>query len=838
MTDAPTPLTARAAQTCATLTTLTNRELTSQTVINYLIGPHDMEMIYLSNDPYRRTFKEPLDLHKCNLTQHPTARLRFIVKDGRLILASIDASTPSAKIDTWRSRLWGAWLVSIDDTPILLIADTQSVFLQLSKDGASSCILTFMHPDFSPDISHNGLPIISQDDSTQLTHDQLNNWIDLIEAGPWVQKIWKYNIVELGDVRQYVTRVMQLTRGQLLKQDDWVDWQESEYLQLNQYWDQGCLGMPTTVDKDNAIFHLVWTYNIKAVDGQKKARCICNRSSCSGLVKVLDKVYANCINQTSSRLFYAVAAAENLLVFGSDICNTFAEAPPPKQGFYIQPNRAFNEWWENYKGNPPIPPGHVIPVLSAMQGHPESPRLWEKHADVILCKLGLTPTIHEPCLYSSIINGKRIVFMRQVEDFVIAAPDQHMADILLAQLDKKLMMPIKRQGLLDMFNGVDIVQMKYYIKIDCHTYINKFCAKYLTTWMTKVTLSGNRPTPLPSDGDWLKAFNAAVGLDNPKELAMLKTSMQIRYRGGIGKLIWAMTMCHPDIAIPSMKLSQSNSRPAEIHYHGIKHAIRYLYITRHDGLYFWRTRLCSDLPEAPLPTINSNHHDLLLEDRPDHDALRAVAYSDSDWVTCVKTQQSFSRICIQLAGGTIAYKTKFQPTVALSSTKAEFMAACDIGRMSLFIRSILWDLDILQEAATIAYKDSNGCTAVGNAQKPTARTSHIDIKFFALCDWIECNLIQLERIDTSINIANHLTKPLSCILFHRHADSLLENVPPKYSPVYQQAITTYSHKFKEDIDHFLPDLFTTPMTAKAARIYAPLYDDVWGNPWLNVLWHE
>jgi hypothetical protein len=132
----------------------------------------------------------------------------------------------------------------------------------------------------------------------------------------------------------------------------------------------------------------------------------------------------------------------------------------------------------------------------------------------------------------------------------------------------------------------------------------------------------------------------------------------------------------------------------------------------------------------------------------------------------VKTRQSFSGICIQLAGGTIAYKTNFQPTVALSSTEVEFMAACDVGRMCLFICSILWDLDIPQEAPTVAYKDNNGCTLMGNAQKPTPRTHHIDIKYFALCDWIERDLIILECIRTSINPADHLTKTLSRILFH------------------------------------------------------------------------
>jgi hypothetical protein len=113
------------------------------------------------------------------------------------------------------------------------------------------------------------------------------------------------------------------------------------------------------------------------------------------------------------------------------------------------------------------------------------------------------------------------------------------------------------------------------------------------------------------------------------------------------------------------------------------------------------------------------------------------------------------------------------------------MAACDVGRMSLFIRSILWDLNIPQEASTTAYKNNDGCTAMGNAQKPTVHTRHINIKYFALCDWVKRDLTHLERIDTLINIADHLTKPLSRILFHQHADFLLGHVLPKYSPVYQ-----------------------------------------------------
>jgi len=489
---------------------------------------------------------------------------------------------------------------------------------------------------------------------------------------------------------------MELTRGKLLRQDDWADWQELEYLQLDQYDSQGMFGDPVAVDEDAAVFHLVWTYAIKALDHRKKARCVCDGSSRSGSVQILDETYANCVNQTSSRLFYAIAAAENMLIFGSDVSNAFAEAPPPKQGFFVCPDRAFHEWWVDHKKCPPIPDGHVIPVLSAMQGHPESPRLWEKHADAILQDIGLKPTVHEPGLYSGVIAGQRVIFKQQVDDFAIAAPDERTANILLDMIDDQLSIPLKRQGLLYMFNGIYVTQTRDYIKIDCHSYINKFCEKYLDTWLNKVPMTENCPTPLPPDATWIKKFNAAVGPSDPKEQTRPAAKMQVNYKAGVGEFIWAMRTCRPDIAFTSVKLLQSNSAPAEHHYHGLKHAIRYVYITQNDGIYFWRTQPRQEPPEGPLPPINSNRQDLFLDDHPQHDESTAVTYGDSDWATCIKTRRSFSRICIQVAGGTIAYKTKFQPTVALSSTKAEFMAACDVGRMCLFVRSILWDLDVPQ----------------------------------------------------------------------------------------------------------------------------------------------
>jgi hypothetical protein len=74
------------------------RTLASDVVTEYLIGPHDMATIsiYMSPDPYGQAFKQETDLRKWDLTTHRTAGVCLLEKNGRLLLASIDASTPAA----------------------------------------------------------------------------------------------------------------------------------------------------------------------------------------------------------------------------------------------------------------------------------------------------------------------------------------------------------------------------------------------------------------------------------------------------------------------------------------------------------------------------------------------------------------------------------------------------------------------------------------------------------------------------------------------------------------------------------------------------------------------
>jgi hypothetical protein len=125
------------------------------------------------------------------------------------------------------------------------------------------------------------------------------------------------------------------------------------------------------------------------------------------------------------------------------------------------------------------------------------------------------------------------------------------------------------------------------------------------------------------------------------------------------------------------------------------------------------------------------------------------------------------------AGGAVGYRCKYQDTIAHSSTEAEFTAACDAGKMILYFRSILEDLNIPQSEATILYEDNNGALLMANAQQPTRRTRHMDIKKFSLLDWVERDLIILHNINTSDNAADTMTKSLGRNLYYRHTDTIM-----------------------------------------------------------------
>ena len=378
-------------------------------------------------------------------------------------------------------------------------------------------------------------------------------------------------------------------------------------------------------------------------------------------------------------------------------------------------------------------------------------------------------------------------------------------------------------GLVDLFNGIDVQQTRHWIKISVKTYIERIMSKHLDTWMKTLSVPA-RPTPLPTKPSFLKDFLNATGDKDEKAQRALAKEMGFGYRNGIGELIYAMVTCRPDLSYGVVRCSQYSSNPHRLHYHGVRHMLKYLWMTRDDGIMYWRPTPRMDLPDVPPPRIQSNEHDLLHDGRPTHGPLEYHGYMDSDWAACPKTRRSMGGDDHRLAGGTIAYKTSLMKTIAQSSTEGEFMEATDFGKRCLYIRSILWDLGIPQCAATIAYEDNDAATAMANAQKPTPRARHMDIRFKVLCEWVERDLIKLERIDTTVNPADHFTKQLGGLLFRRHNDYIMGRVPPEYSSYFQSTMgkLPFHSETTRDNDAISDDSTTTHLDLGTNKIHPNL----------------
>ena len=208
-----------------------------------------------------------------------------------------------------------------------------------------------------------------------------------------------------------------------------MDWANSERKQLNQYEKQEMFDKPCPLPPGATALSFLWTYLVKD-DKTKKARCVCNGAPSKGTV-TLGPTYAGSLDQTGARIFWLATAMLNMKVYGADVSNAFAEAPPPVAPLYIYVDTQYRQWYES-KGYGTIPEGYVVKAKRALQGHPESARLWAKLIDGLLKdKLHLKATTHEPCLYSGEVNGEKVLFLRQVDDFAIACNDEKIAKSMI-----------------------------------------------------------------------------------------------------------------------------------------------------------------------------------------------------------------------------------------------------------------------------------------------------------------------------------------------------------------------------------------------------------------------
>ena len=100
-----------------------------------------------------------------------------------------------------------------------------------------------------------------------------------------------------------------------------------------------------------------------------------------------------------------------------------------------------------------------------------------------------------------------------------------------------------------------------------------------------------------------------------------------------------------------------------------------------------------------------------------------------------------------------------QPTVALSTAEAEYMAACAAAQEAKFLRSILLDFGV-DQSPTVIHEDNQPAINIAENRLTSQRTKHIDIKYHFIREAIDDGIIKLQYVSTTEQLADILTKIL------------------------------------------------------------------------------
>jgi hypothetical protein len=278
----------------------------------------------------------------------------------------------------------------------------------------------------------------------------------------------------------------------------------------------------------------------------------------------------------------------------------------------------------------------------------------------------------------------------------------------------------------------------------------------------------------------MAALELTEGPTDEKEKQALEQEMGFSYRQVIGEAIFAMTICRIDISPAIIKLSQYSEKPAKCHFQALKNLFAFLNATKGEGLYYWRQEARMDLPNEPFPIPISNEESLY-EYFAIHDPLRLKGTTDSTWGNDRKHRRSTGGVAFLLSGAAVYYRTKVQATVAQSSTEAELYTMVDGGKGGLYLRSLLEELGVEQIGPTEILCDNQGALKITNAQQPSKRTRHVEIKEFAVQQWVEEERIVYEDVITTHNPSDSLSKATSRIKFWEHFDVLMGRRIPQYA---------------------------------------------------------
>ena len=241
--------------------------------------------------------------------------------------------------------------------------------------------------------------------------------------------------------------------------------------------------------------------------------------------------------------------------------------------------------------------------------------------------------------------------------------------------------------------------------------------------------------------DLLSKFNMEKSkpFDTPSSIAIKLTAdgepldtKEHPYSTLIGSLMYLASCTRPDIAQAVGALARYMSKPTTTHWTAAKHVLRYLAGTTDYGIIF----------------------------TPSDSTLNA--YCDANHAGDIDTRRSTTGYVFTFNNGAITWSSRLQPTVAASTTEAEYMAAASTVKEALWLRKLFTDLDL--HIACIDIK-SDSQSAIHMLKNPviSLRSKHIDIVHHFARERVARGEVNFFYIPTDSMVADILTKRLVAI---------------------------------------------------------------------------
>ena len=226
--------------------------------------------------------------------------------------------------------------------------------------------------------------------------------------------------------------------------------------------------------------------------------------------------------------------------------------------------------------------------------------------------------------------------------------------------------------------------------------------------------------------------------DCPTTTEQAAEMKNVPYQSAVGAIMYAMLGTRPDITFSVTAISQFSSNPGKPHWVAVKRVLRYLHGTMNYKLVYGGIDGYK-IPPSP------------------------IGYCDADWGSNVDDRRSVTGYVFIVAGGAISWQAKKQPTVALSSVEAEYMAATQATKEAIWLRLFFKGLGLGHILATpsLIYSDSQGSIALAKNPEYHSRTKHIDVQHHFVREQVASNVVCFKFIGTELMAADVMTKALA-----------------------------------------------------------------------------